>query len=151
MADAKRWLYEPCVGVGPFRFGMPLKKHFSGYLLYFDSKYQNSDFYTEKWKVKGLDVSLNFDKNHLLYGISISDQESFVFLGEEIIGMKKNRLKDFFGRAKFEWFYGINDCIVQSEFSGDIITTVLEGRVWGIYVKANSMPYYNKKMFKKFA
>jgi hypothetical protein len=152
-----KWIYEPNVGVGPFQFGLKFCKNFAGYVLQLRRRESNSIYTTysdenwpvplhsELWKVIGSRVCLRFDVNDRL--VSIQNSESFIFLGTEIIGLRKNRLINYFGQPRKEMSF--ENGVVMYYFNGDIFLVTIDGHVETITVKAYSIPFYNRKMFKE--
>jgi hypothetical protein len=92
-----RLCHEPNVGVGPFVFGMHFQEYASKYSLHVQRKYRLTKpnaqgcYGSETWVIKGFDVSLVFDSDKSSL-VSISDSESLVSLGTEIIGLRVIKL-----------------------------------------------------------
>jgi hypothetical protein len=149
------WIYEPGIGVGPFRFGFPLKSFLTEYALHLEREYLIYDDpckprKIENWRSDNFDICLSFDESHLL--TTLSDSESLVFLGVEIIGMRENRLYNYFGCTKDINRYDINrhESIALYGFDGNILVSTIDGYVSGVTVSSYSVPYFKRKRFRKF-
>jgi hypothetical protein len=161
MAVEHKWIFKPGFCVGPFRFGISRDAIRFEYDLYSEGDVNyaikrirgepdHPDCFSEgegeTFGVNGFnDVSFGFDENDLLE--TIYDGESFVFLGDEIIGLPEKYLCVFFGKEEDLMCFKDSNASLYT-FHGDIIVSVISGYVNRVTVSSYSVPYPKAKTRK---